>query len=89
MNISDLSHLEVIEVANVEGGWFTSYTSTYNSEIFNVGVNSTNLVINNTAKAEGTATALGNNTFTLVSNGTFTTPGSSSSGGVSVSVSGW
>ncbi len=89
MNISDLSHLEVVESANFEGGNFTYYTSTYNSEIFNVGVISTNSVVNNTAKAEGTATALGNNTFTFVSNGTLTTPISSSSGGVSVSVSGW
>ncbi len=86
MNISDLSHLEVIESAKIEGST-GSYTSTYNSEIFNVGVTSLNWVVNNTAKAEGTATALGNNTFTLVSNSTFTTPYSSSSAGVSVSVS--
>jgi hypothetical protein len=88
MNISDLSHLEVVESANIEGGWYTSYTSTYNSEIFNVGVTSTNYIQGNTAKAEGTANAYGYNTFTFVGNSTSTTPYSSSSAGVSVSVTG-
>ncbi len=79
MIISDLNHLEVVEAANVIGGF--GEVDNINSDVI-----SKEFLQGNVAESFGTAAAFGNNTFTKTDNNTFaSTAGESLSNGASIS----
>jgi hypothetical protein len=89
MIISDLNHLEVVESAEVVGGFGLGYDSSniYFNEYFSVNkyVNSNVFARGHIATAESDASAYGYGTVTQIFTNTSTTPYSSSSNGVSIS----
>lgn len=79
MIISDLNHLEVVEAANVIGGF-------NENDKFNNNIASDVDLEANAAESFGSAAAFGNNTFTKTVNNTLAVAGSESlSSGTSVS----
>ena len=79
MIISDLNHLEVVEAANVIGG-FGEF------DLIDSDVISKEFLQGNVAESFGNAEALGNNTYTKTVNDTFAVGGKESvSSGASIS----